>query len=179
MFCPLTHEVWKQVPGRCGFYKASTMGRLASFNPFWKKPRLLRPTVGSGGYLQVTIKDDLGRKQEGVSVHSLILETFVGPCPPGHTVCHGRGGPHDNRLVNLRWGDWEQQLLDKIAAGTHLRVMCVETGRIFTTQTEAAKAVGRSTTSIWNALRGRSKTCAGYTWSYVDKGGVPCQAQAA
>src|SRR5262245_14943443 len=37
-------------------------------------------------------------------IHNLVLEAFVGPCPPGMECCHGDGNPANNRLVNLRWG---------------------------------------------------------------------------
>lgn len=48
----------------------------------------------------------LGAKPKGlrISVHRLVLLTFKGPCPEGMECCHGKGGPRDNRLENLRWG---------------------------------------------------------------------------
>jgi hypothetical protein len=36
-------------------------------------------------------------------VHRLVLEAFVGPCPPGMLCCHGDNDPGNNRLTNLRW----------------------------------------------------------------------------
>jgi hypothetical protein len=38
------------------------------------------------------------------AVHRLVLEAFVGPCPPGYQCCHWNGEAGDNRLENLRWG---------------------------------------------------------------------------
>lgn len=38
------------------------------------------------------------------SVHRLVAEAFLGPCPEGHIVCHGNGGPFDNTLGNLSYG---------------------------------------------------------------------------
>lgn len=37
------------------------------------------------------------------SVHRLVLETFVGPCPEGKTCDHINRIHNDNRLDNLRW----------------------------------------------------------------------------
>ena len=34
------------------------------------------------------------------SVGRLVLEVFVGPCPPGMEACHNDGDPHNNWLDN-------------------------------------------------------------------------------
>lgn len=52
------------------------------------------------------------------SFHRLILEAFVGPCPPGLEACHGPGGKTDNRVENLRWGTHESNIRDKVRDGT-------------------------------------------------------------
>ena len=36
-------------------------------------------------------------------VHRLVLEAFVGPCPPGMEACHFDGNKGNNTLSNLRW----------------------------------------------------------------------------
>lgn len=36
-------------------------------------------------------------------VHRLVLEVFVGPCPPGMEGCHDDGDANNNTLSNLRW----------------------------------------------------------------------------
>lgn len=37
-------------------------------------------------------------------VHRLVLEAFVGPCPPGLVCRHGPHGKYNNNLYNLCWG---------------------------------------------------------------------------
>jgi len=49
----------------------------------------------------VTLSRD--RKQKHRSVHSLVLEAFVGPRPEGMDGCHENDVPWDNRLSNLKW----------------------------------------------------------------------------
>src|SRR6266567_540688 len=39
-----------------------------------------------------------------LSIPRLVLETFVGPCPPGKECCHWDDDPSNNNLSNLRWG---------------------------------------------------------------------------
>jgi HNH endonuclease len=47
-------------------------------------------------------------------VHHLVLEAFVGPCPPGHEACHINGDSLDCALSNLKWGTREENM-------THMR----------------------------------------------------------
>ena len=63
------------------------------------------------GYLAVT----LWRKgqQNTKYVHRLVLEAFVGPCPPGMEACHNNSNPADNRLSNLRWDTRQANHKDK------------------------------------------------------------------
>jgi hypothetical protein len=52
-------------------------------------------------------------------VHRLVLEAFVGPCPPGMECCHNNGDPSDNRLENLRWDTHSGNTMDSLSHGTH------------------------------------------------------------
>lgn len=70
------------------------------------------------GHIKVEVKYK-GRR--GIrAVHRLILEAFIGPCPPGMVSCHGPGGKTDNRLCNLRWDTQKANLGDRVRDGTHL-----------------------------------------------------------
>lgn len=51
-------------------------------------------------------------------IHHLVLETFVGPCPPGMECRHLNGNPKDNRLENLKWGTRSENQRDSIKHGT-------------------------------------------------------------
>lgn len=74
----------------------------------------LRGTV-TRGYRRVSIR--------GVSlqVHRIVLEVFVGPCPPGHECAHFNGDSSDNRLTNLRWATSKENAADSIRHGTMQR----------------------------------------------------------
>jgi len=52
-------------------------------------------------YMRCRVSDIPGRKTAAISV--LVLETFVGPRPPGHEADHINEDSLDNRLANLRW----------------------------------------------------------------------------
>lgn len=52
-------------------------------------------------------------------VHRLVLECFRGPPPNGKPECrHLNGNKHDNRLVNLKWGNRKEQHEDMLKHGT-------------------------------------------------------------
>jgi hypothetical protein len=117
-------EEWVPVPGSPG-YEASTMGRVRSIDRLitnrlgvvrqWRG-RVLIPRVDDEGYARVR----LGAVPER-PVHQVILETFVGPRPPGKVGCHGPGGSLDNRPENLRWDTQSANIRDSVREGTHYR----------------------------------------------------------
>lgn len=72
------------------------------------------------GYQTVTLP------RKGVSavtrpVHLLVLETFVGPRPPGMVARHLDGNNLNNTLRNLRWGTPQQNAADRTTHGTQAR----------------------------------------------------------
>lgn len=67
--------------------------------------------------LVVSLRRD-GRKFPRV-VSRLVLENFVGPCPPGMECRHLDGDSTNNRLNNLAWGTRLQNASDRIRHGTY------------------------------------------------------------
>jgi hypothetical protein len=108
-----TQEEWRPIGWAPG-YEVSNMGRVRSLDrvvnvranisdikqrPAHTKRRKGRVlSLGIGRYASATV----GGKPS--LVHRLVAEAFIGPCPPGHVVCHGLGGPLDNRLENISYG---------------------------------------------------------------------------
>jgi hypothetical protein len=97
-------ETWRPVPGHEGRYEVSDQGAVRSLrysNAAVDRPRqeplLLRAGRASAGYQIVTL---LGKT---TSVHRIVLEAFIGPCPDHHQCAHLNGVRTDNRLVNLQW----------------------------------------------------------------------------
>jgi hypothetical protein len=71
-------------------------------------------SVAKNGYRVVTIN---GRT---VYVHVMVLETFVGKCPPGMECRHLLGDKLDNRWPEaVAWGTPSQNKLDLVAHGGH------------------------------------------------------------
>lgn len=76
----------------------------------WRECRLSSQTRG---YLVVSVGN---RRTE--LVHRLVLEAFVGECPPGQQCRHLDGSKTNNRLDNLCWGTPAEDALDRVGHGT-------------------------------------------------------------
>lgn len=62
---------------------------------------VLKPKHTKVGYTKVGIRDRGTIRQ--LSIHRLVAEAFLGPCPKGKQVNHKNGDKADNRCVNLEY----------------------------------------------------------------------------
>jgi len=115
-------ERWLPVPGYEECYEVSDYGRVRSLDRSVRcahnatrrvRGQLLTPIRGSHGYFAVSLS-----RNDKRTIHTLVLEAFVGPCPPGMECCHGPGGADDNTLANLSWGTRSKNMSDTIRDGT-------------------------------------------------------------
>lgn len=108
-------EGWAPIPG-CPFYVASDLGRIASvdrtINGRRYRGRVLKTRPSNKGYLLVDLVTADGRPVTR-TVHTLVLEAFTGPRPPGCEGCHLNDVATDNRLANLRWDTPERNRRDR------------------------------------------------------------------
>jgi hypothetical protein len=119
-----TAERWRPVVGWEGLYEVSDHGRVRSVDrvvmtrsgPRSYQEKVLQPATDRKGYKQVGLRSPGQRADR--KVHRLVLEAFVGPCPPGCEARHLNGAPGDNRRSNLAWGTPGEQWADKVAHGT-------------------------------------------------------------
>ena len=115
-------EIWKatHVVG----YEVSNLGRVRSVDRTVLlggkrqgeirklKGRILRLGRHPSGHLTVLL--GAGRTY---SVHILVAEAFIGPCPIGCEVLHWDGIPHNCCLDNLRYGTRADNLKDMVFQG--------------------------------------------------------------
>ncbi len=89
------------------------LGRRPSFlGTEWVQ---LHPTR-SAGYRRLPLYHD--GTHRSFTLHSLILNAFVGPCPEGMEGCHNNGNADDCSVSNLRWDTHKNNHADKILHGT-------------------------------------------------------------
>lgn len=104
-------EEWRDIPGYVGLYQASSEGRIRSLvrvldrctaEGVRREKKVLSPGGDHNGRLHVALSSK-GTVRH-FQVHRLVLEAFVGPCPPGMECLHGDGDHANCALENLRWG---------------------------------------------------------------------------
>ena len=78
--------------------------------------RALAQQKSRKGYLTVNMSE--GGRATRLSVHRVVLESFVGVRPEGMQALHGDGNPSNNHLENLRWGNASENEADKLLHGT-------------------------------------------------------------
>lgn len=118
---------WRPVVGWEGLYEVSELGEVRSLDrviyypdgrrPYTKKGRTLRGWV-KHGYRKVVLSAANGRKEERF-VHSLVLESFIGPRPAGQEALHYDDNKQNNVTSNLRWGTRSENLHDMVRNGRH------------------------------------------------------------
>jgi hypothetical protein len=91
-------------------------GSKAVFSTKWKRLRVLVNRKSRRCSVQIRRGQDSTR----VSVHRMVLEAFVGPCPKNMECCHfPDDDPTNNNLKNLRWDTHKSNVKDKDFHGTH------------------------------------------------------------
>lgn len=119
-------EQWRPVIGYEGLYEVSDLGRVRSLarqtSMGARGGRVLKPNPLPKGYLAVTLSRPPNVKRRVAYVHTLVLEAFVGPRPPGMDACHSPDPtPANCRLDNLRWDTRRNNFADKRQHGTQTR----------------------------------------------------------
>ena len=144
----------------------SSSGRILSYKRGkWKE---LKQSDNGCGYLRVGIGH--GNPQY---VHRLVAETFIdNPDPDTKTqINHIDGNKHNNSVSNLEWctpsenGKHAFETGLKKARGRRIRI--VETGEIFESEAECARAIGGIQGNIAWCLKGTRHTHRGFHFEYV------------
>lgn len=108
-------EQWKPIAGWSGRYEVSEAGRVRNVE---SGHVLAYSTTKTDGRRYVFLYDSPKRRR--VQVSRLVLEAFVGPCPPGMEGCHNNGDKLNNHVSNLRWDTRSSNSLDAVKHGTHV-----------------------------------------------------------
>jgi len=105
-------EAWKSVVGYEGWYAVSNIGRVCRV----ATGRVLKQQVCSHGYLIVTLCVH-GKKTNSLVSH-LVADAFLPPSGPTDTVVrHLNDIKIDNRVENLAWGTYSDNLRDAYRNG--------------------------------------------------------------
>ncbi len=105
----------KRIPGFPN-YSVTKDGRVWSHKRLRVNGGWLKSQSQASGHLYVGLYKN--GKMLNKRIHRLVLEVFVGPCPPGLECRHLNGNPADNKLKNLKWGTAVENRQDSIRHGT-------------------------------------------------------------
>ena len=99
-------EIWRDIEGHEGNYQISNFGRVKSFKG--RKPRILSTCKDSKGYPKATFTED--GKQKTYLIHVLVARAFI-PNPDNLPIVHHKdGNKKNNRVDNLQWVTYGQNL---------------------------------------------------------------------
>jgi hypothetical protein len=84
----------------------------------WRNGKQKKVFVAKNGYLSFAMS--VKNKTQIKTIHRVLMETFVGPCPNGMETLHIDGNRLNNDLKNLRWGTRKENVQDAMRHGTLL-----------------------------------------------------------
>lgn len=181
-------EEWRPIRGYEKRYEVSSMGRVRSIRrTIIQKDRSESPCSRrwggwilkgdekkGGGYPRVVLYKNGERYR--VFIHRLVCEAFI-PNPENKPfVNHKDGNPNNNQVSNLEWCTCKENVQHAInilghdpSNYTSKKILCVETGVVYRSLTEASKKTGANLGKICMVARGFRNTAGGYKWEYISE----------
>lgn len=174
-------EIWKDIPNYEGLYQVSNLGRIRRIlfinNIIAKKEnKILKTHTNKKNRVYVSLYKNNVRKN--CILHRLVATTFI-PNPNNlPEVNHIDGNPSNNNVYNLEWCTKKYNMKHaydnnlcklKTYNNSNKKAIIRNDGKTYDCAYSAAKDINVSVFSIRDVLKGRSKTCKGYTFNYLEK----------
>lgn len=145
--------------------------------------RQMKICIDKKGYKVVRLMTIDG-KRKTCKIHVIKAAAFIySPNPLSYNIVrHLNDIKTDNRLENLAWGTFSDNMQDCIRNGrfnynTAVKngkkiskpVKCIETGKYYASAKEASRLTGINNGNINACCSGKRKTAGRYKWEFVDK----------
>ena len=156
-------EYVKDVVGYEGLYTVNALGQIYSI----KRNKYLVPCPNRFGYSCVCLYKDGKNKSE--KVHRIVAKAFIANPLGKPQVNHIDGDKENNRVWNLEWctNKENQKHAFAINKRSGYKVKIIETGQVFSSLVDCAKAINGSNSDISRCLLGKTKTHKGYHFEKV------------
>ncbi len=112
-------EEWRPITGFPD-YEVSSLGRIKRIKDSKNNRKagfILKPHTDAD-YSRVYLFGPKGKKR--LSIHLIVLNTFLGPSPPGYEANHKDGKKRNNLLNNLEWVTHPENINHSYALGLNV-----------------------------------------------------------
>ena len=151
----------KDIKNYEGLYAVTSCGRVWSY----RLNKFMKAWDNGTGYLKVRLKKD--NKNKIFYIHRLVAEAYI-PNPDNlPEVNHRNEDRSKNYCNNLEWCTPAYNNLYGSRTNMLSPCECVETGYIYNSIAEAARATNTLVQGISACCRGKTKTANGLHWQYL------------
>lgn len=160
---------WREHPTRTNVYVSDT-GIIA--RKYRGRLTVQKQHIINSGYLTVSLSDKVLNDFYGRMslVHRLVAETYIDNPYEKPEVNHKNGNKFDNNVLNLEWCTKSENM--RHAYGNDLchteLVRVVETGLVYKSSIECARAIGGTVSGIHDCKSGRQTQHRGYHFEFPE-----------
>lgn len=150
-----------------GLYAITEDGKVWSY----RTKKFLSPS-NINGYMFVSLSKE--GKKKGCYVHRLVAQAYI-PNPMNLPHVSHKDESRDNNCVeNLEWSSIADnmnmpQRKQRIGDTHRKKILCITNGIVYDSQTQAAKELGLSRTSIVRVCKGEYFSTDGYRFKYYEE----------
>lgn len=148
-------------------YLVNEFGDLISFRKGY--PYIMKRQQYRIGYQYYPIQ--FGKKTLKIKVHRIVAKTFLADVGGKELVNHKDGDKTNNHINNLEWCTNSENQIHafRVLGSKHggkqkRKVLCVETGEVFSSVSEAANKMHTYRSAIRRVINGTQSAAGGYTW---------------
>lgn len=185
----MQNEIWKDIKGYEGIYQVSNLGNVRSLdrygfikgNKTFFKGKQLKQKTDKRKYKRVSLCKE--GKQRTITVHRLVMESFVENIFNYPCINHKDENPSNNKLDNLEWCTQKYNInygtcREKIkknhksqinCESTSKKVINLDTNEIFPSIHEAGRRFKINFQNIYKCCKGKRNTAGGYRWGYLNE----------
>lgn len=190
----MVNETWRDVVGYEGYYEVSDMGNVRSIDRevisktgvkrFLKGCMMKQHKNSINGYMQVRLRKN--GSGHTFQVHQLVAKAFLTNDEHLSDIDHINCDKTDNSAKNLRYVSHAENMklarengrfdfeamaermrspeMQSLAAKSHMKSVIRNDGKRFESIKDAAKSVGCHRSTVELHLKGKRKSCNGYTF---------------